>query len=188
MMPAQPAASSDGSGNHDRGDRGRGRGGRGGRRGGRSQGRNRGSGRGGIGKHVSSPTNQGMNQGEGVSRGPGQSPGQNVAPSASLRNFAPGEQGSVQQVGKGAAQVQPGLHDGARTTSTTLSQMTKTRFCDLTVANVLKKAIAEVMGYQTATLVQERSIPVSLTGRDVLVKAKTGTGKTLVRFWFCFNL
>ena len=34
------------------------------------------------------------------------------------------------------------------------------------------------MGFVTATEVQERAIPVILTGKDVIVRAKTGTGKT----------
>jgi ATP-dependent RNA helicase MSS116 len=36
-----------------------------------------------------------------------------------------------------------------------------------------------VMGYEQMTLVQEQTIPLALTGVDLLAKAKTGTGKTL---------
>jgi ATP-dependent RNA helicase MSS116 len=35
------------------------------------------------------------------------------------------------------------------------------------------------MGYECMTLVQQESIPAALTGDDLIVKAKTGTGKTL---------
>ena len=37
----------------------------------------------------------------------------------------------------------------------------------------------QVLGYSTMTRVQEQSLPIALTGVDVLAKAKTGTGKTL---------
>ena len=67
----------------------------------------------------------------------------------------------------------------ARTSSTTLSQMTAARFADLNINALTKKAIAEVLRYETMTLVQQQSLPVALTGADVLAKAKTGTGKTL---------
>ena len=67
----------------------------------------------------------------------------------------------------------------ARTSSTTLSQMTAARFADLTINPLTKKAIAEVLRYETMTLVQQQSLPVALSGVDVLAKAKTGTGKTL---------
>eukprot|EP01127_Copromyxa_protea_P004039 TRINITY_DN1381_c0_g1_i2.p1 TRINITY_DN1381_c0_g1~~TRINITY_DN1381_c0_g1_i2.p1 ORF type:complete len:597 (+),score=132.63 TRINITY_DN1381_c0_g1_i2:239-1792(+) len=41
------------------------------------------------------------------------------------------------------------------------------------------KSITEVFGYADMSTVQSRSLPVTLKGTDVLVKAKTGTGKTL---------
>lgn len=34
------------------------------------------------------------------------------------------------------------------------------------------------MGWQTPTLIQERAIPLLLEGKDVLVRARTGSGKT----------
>jgi ATP-dependent RNA helicase MSS116 len=39
--------------------------------------------------------------------------------------------------------------------------------------------MAEVFGYEFCTKVQAQSIPVCLSGEDVLAKAKTGTGKTI---------
>ena len=41
------------------------------------------------------------------------------------------------------------------------------------------RALAEVMHYDMCTLVQAQSIPAVLGGKDHVVKAKTGTGKTL---------
>lgn len=67
----------------------------------------------------------------------------------------------------------------SRTSSTTRSSLTATRFSSLGLAPPLERALAETFAYDTATTVQERSIPPALAGRDVLVKAKTGTGKTL---------
>lgn len=43
----------------------------------------------------------------------------------------------------------------------------------------LKKAVTKILGYEFMTKVQADTIPVSLTGVDILAKAKTGTGKTL---------
>ena len=67
----------------------------------------------------------------------------------------------------------------SRTSSTTRSQMTEARFADLNVDANTKQAVAEVMGYEHMTLVQEETIPLALTGCDMLAKAKTGTGKTI---------
>ena len=51
-------------------------------------------------------------------------------------------------------------------------------FIDLEIENKLKKSI-ELADFKTPTPIQSRSIPVSLTGRDILGTAQTGTGKTL---------
>jgi len=53
------------------------------------------------------------------------------------------------------------------------------KFADLPINAELRKALAEKMKYVTMTKVQAASLPVVLEGTDVLVKAKTGTGKTL---------
>ena len=73
----------------------------------------------------------------------------------------------------------PDRHPGARTSTTTLSQMTSAKFSDLPISALTKRALAEVLRYETMTVVQQQSLPVALTGADVLAKAKTGTGKTL---------
>ena len=51
-------------------------------------------------------------------------------------------------------------------------------FADLQIENKLKKSI-ELADFKTPTPIQIKSIPVSLTGRDILGTAQTGTGKTL---------
>ena len=50
-------------------------------------------------------------------------------------------------------------------------------FKDLKLIKPLLKAI-DASGYTEPTLVQERTIPVILEGKDVIVSAQTGTGKT----------
>ena len=63
---------------------------------------------------------------------------------------------------------------------TLMSHMTGAKFGDIVGASVLtKRAIADVMKYTFMTQVQKESIPEILKGKDVFVKAKTGTGKTL---------
>lgn len=50
-------------------------------------------------------------------------------------------------------------------------------FNDLKLAAPLLRAVA-ALGYEHPTPVQEKSIPAVLSGRDVLIKSRTGTGKT----------
>eukprot|EP00039_Didymoeca_costata_P002991 m.64366 g.64366 ORF g.64366 m.64366 type:complete len:612 (+) comp11644_c0_seq2:132-1967(+) len=78
-----------------------------------------------------------------------------------------------------AAAAQSAKSFTSRTTSTTLSQITGEDFASLNVDKRIKQAIVEGMGYQKMTKVQAESIPVCLTGKSLLAKAKTGTGKTL---------
>jgi hypothetical protein len=59
------------------------------------------------------------------------------------------------------------------------SHLTQHEFKDLSISANTKKALAEKMKYQYMTAVQHESLPEILKGHDVLVKAKTGTGKTL---------
>jgi len=66
----------------------------------------------------------------------------------------------------------------SRTSSTTLSQMTTSPFAELAIHEDTKRAIAHV-GFKNMTVVQQLSIPVALTGKDVVAKARTGTGKTI---------
>mgnify|MGYP001161304728 CR=1 FL=1 len=51
-------------------------------------------------------------------------------------------------------------------------------FTDLQIENKLKRSI-ELAEFKTTTPIQSQSIPVSLTGKDILGTAQTGTGKTL---------
>ena len=51
-------------------------------------------------------------------------------------------------------------------------------FNDLPIENKLKNSI-KFADFRTATPIQSKSIPISLTGKDILGTAQTGTGKTL---------
>lgn len=51
------------------------------------------------------------------------------------------------------------------------------KFSDFSLHPKLLQAV-EKMGYQSPTPVQEKAIPLVLTGRDAMVSAQTGTGKT----------
>ena len=51
------------------------------------------------------------------------------------------------------------------------------RYADLTLAEPLRRAVAD-MGYETMTPIQQQAIPVVLAGQDVMGAAQTGTGKT----------
>lgn len=73
----------------------------------------------------------------------------------------------------------PSVRTGSKPSTTTQAEMTESRFDELPIDANLKRAISEVFMYETMTVVQERSISISLTGVDVLAKARTGTGKTL---------
>ena len=50
-------------------------------------------------------------------------------------------------------------------------------FTSLGLSEVLARAI-EGVGYSAPTPVQQRAIPAVLEGRDLMVAAQTGTGKT----------
>ncbi|OJJ43613.1 hypothetical protein ASPZODRAFT_136065 [Penicilliopsis zonata CBS 506.65] len=52
------------------------------------------------------------------------------------------------------------------------------KFSELTLSEPTVKAIKE-MGFETMTEIQQRTIPASMAGRDILGAAKTGSGKTL---------
>jgi superfamily II DNA/RNA helicase len=51
-------------------------------------------------------------------------------------------------------------------------------FSELPIENKLKNSI-KFADFKTQTPIQRKSIPISLTGRDILATAQTGTGKTL---------
>lgn len=51
------------------------------------------------------------------------------------------------------------------------------QFHQMELDDRILKAIA-LLGWSTPTLIQEKAIPLLLEGKDVLVRAKTGSGKT----------
>ncbi len=55
--------------------------------------------------------------------------------------------------------------------------MTETRFSDLTLSEPILLALQEI-GYENPTPVQQSSIPLVASGRDIMVQSQTGTGKT----------
>ncbi|KAF5953199.1 hypothetical protein HYC85_011143 [Camellia sinensis] len=58
------------------------------------------------------------------------------------------------------------------------SYLSETRFDQCSVSPSSLKGIKDA-GYEKMTVVQEATLPVILKGKDVLAKAKTGTGKTV---------
>ncbi|KAJ4837297.1 hypothetical protein Tsubulata_026372 [Turnera subulata] len=58
------------------------------------------------------------------------------------------------------------------------SYLSETRFDQCPVSPLSLKGIKDA-GYERMTVVQEATLPVILKGKDVLAKAKTGTGKTV---------
>ncbi len=59
-------------------------------------------------------------------------------------------------------------------------------FSSVNLHPLLLEAI-ENLGYKNATPVQERVIPIALRGRDLMVSAKTGSGKTAAFLLPCLN-
>lgn len=55
--------------------------------------------------------------------------------------------------------------------------MERIRFNDLNVSDEIKNAVQD-MGFEEATPIQTKAIPVVLTGVDIIGQAQTGTGKT----------
>ncbi|KAG1330335.1 DEAD-box ATP-dependent RNA helicase 31-like [Cocos nucifera] len=58
------------------------------------------------------------------------------------------------------------------------SYLSQTRFDQFSLSPLTLKGI-KTAGYERMTVVQEATLPVILKGKDVLAKAKTGTGKTV---------
>lgn len=52
------------------------------------------------------------------------------------------------------------------------------RFSDMQISNSVLRALEE-MGFESATPIQAESIPVAITGQDLIGQAQTGTGKTV---------
>jgi len=53
----------------------------------------------------------------------------------------------------------------------------RTKFANLEISNEVKRAVAE-MGFEEATYIQSKSIPLIMQGHDVIGHSQTGTGKT----------
>jgi ATP-dependent RNA helicase MSS116, mitochondrial len=99
-------------------------------------------------------------------------------PSAGIvKPVSPRMAGSVAVVAAAAATV--ATKAVARTSNSTRADMGDTLFAELPLHPNLLRAVDETMGYTNTTQVQAKSIPLSIIGSDLLVKAKTGTGKTL---------
>lgn len=76
-----------------------------------------------------------------------------------------------------AAEAEKQQAETATTTTTTTAADEEATFADLGLDARLVQAVAE-QGFLKPTLVQRRAIPLALDGKDVLCKAKTGSGKT----------
>ena len=51
------------------------------------------------------------------------------------------------------------------------------KFEDLPISDDIKRSVVEI-GFEEPSPIQAQSIPVILTGKDVIGQAQTGTGKT----------
>ncbi|XP_010266487.1 PREDICTED: DEAD-box ATP-dependent RNA helicase 31-like [Nelumbo nucifera] len=63
-------------------------------------------------------------------------------------------------------------------TAKTDSYLSQTRFDQCSLSPLSLKGIKDA-GYERMTMVQEETLPIILKGKDVLAKARTGTGKTV---------
>ncbi len=70
--------------------------------------------------------------------------------------------------------------------TTSDSLFAATTFADLDLHDALQRAVAD-LGFSRLTLVQDRVLPLSLTGRDVVAQAQTGSGKTAAYLLTIFN-
>ena len=60
------------------------------------------------------------------------------------------------------------------------------KFEDLPISDDIKRAVIE-MGFEEPSPIQSQSIPVILSGKDVIGQAQTGTGKTALFFALFFE-
>jgi len=67
-----------------------------------------------------------------------------------------------------------------------MNHLTETRFTDFDIRPELIKGLDEA-GFEFCTPIQEQSIPITLTGKDVAGEAQTGTGKTAAFMVACIN-
>jgi len=67
-----------------------------------------------------------------------------------------------------------------------MNHLSETRFTDFNLDPRLLKGLNEA-GFEFCTPIQEKSIPIALTGKDVAGEAQTGTGKTAAFMVACLN-
>jgi ATP-dependent RNA helicase RhlB len=67
-----------------------------------------------------------------------------------------------------------------------MNHLTETRFKDFNLNPELLKGLDDA-GFEYCTPIQEQSIPIALTGKDVAGEAQTGTGKTAAFMVACIN-
>ena len=61
------------------------------------------------------------------------------------------------------------------------------QFHQMELDDRILKAIA-LLGWLSPTLIQEKAIPLLLEGKDVLVRAKTGSGMIYHKMYYAFKL
>ena len=69
------------------------------------------------------------------------------------------------------------MHDADEARTTSSDYLSDVSFADLQLSEEMLRAV-EARGYRNPTPVQSRAIPEILAGRDLIVRSKTGTGKT----------
>ena len=84
-----------------------------------------------------------------------------------------------ESAGPGPSAPEPKANPLSRTSSTTRAHLTGSAFSSLALSAPTRRAVAEVLGYEAMTVVQEQTLGLALKGRDVIARARTGTGKTI---------
>ncbi|KAL8172551.1 hypothetical protein V2J09_024355 [Rumex salicifolius] len=110
--------------------------------------------------------------------------------SDSVSNRAPKSEGSEEASDSGSDEIEIGTRtslfpnedkaESIRPSSSSVSgsYLSETTFDQCAISPLSLKAIKDV-GYEKMTIVQEATLPVILRGKDVMAKARTGTGKTV---------
>ncbi|CAD6230797.1 unnamed protein product [Miscanthus lutarioriparius] len=111
---------------------------------------------------------------EGPRRDARQGPAFPRVVATTTRGGGAGEQGA-DGVEVSASNADRSAHEAGGVDGTYL---TETRFDQCAISPLSLKAIKDA-GYERMTQVQEATLPIILQGKDVLAKAKTGTGKTV---------
>ncbi|XP_042464783.1 DEAD-box ATP-dependent RNA helicase 31-like [Zingiber officinale] len=93
------------------------------------------------------------------------------------------KEGSVNDLLTSLGSTKLGNEDNAhsapkKSDSSSDSYLSETRFDECSISPLTLKGV-KAAGYEKMTLVQAATLPVILQGKDVLAKAKTGTGKTV---------